>query len=62
LEAAPLPETANASASTSGGSGWGWGSVWSQATNIVQQAKTVAEEVSPCLHKSVTSDLQRSRL
>ena len=35
-------------ATSSAGSGWGWGSVWSQASNIVQQARTVAEEVSSC--------------
>lgn len=37
--------TQAASSGNTGGGGWGWGSVWSQASNVIQQARTVAEEV-----------------
>jgi hypothetical protein len=44
LQEAPVPQSSSASESTQAG-GWGWGSVWSQASNVLQQARTVAEEV-----------------
>jgi len=45
-EAAPAPTPAAAASSPPSGAtgGWGWGSVWSQASNVIQQARTVAEE------------------
>lgn len=51
-EAVPLASEQSSSSSQQpassgggGGGGWGWGSVWSQASSVLQQAKTVAEEV-----------------
>lgn len=46
LQEAPLPEESSPAAEAPKAGGWGWGSVWSQASNVLQQAKTVAEEVS----------------
>lgn len=43
LQDVPLPETTSDEPKAGG---WGWGSVWSQASNVLQQARTVAEEVS----------------
>ena len=45
LQEAPLPERSSIDDEPKAG-GWGWGSVWSQASNVLQQARTVAEEVS----------------
>ena len=52
LQEAPVPQDAGQAAdSAPAAGGWGWGSVWSQATNVIQQARTVAEEVgSVALH------------
>lgn len=44
LQDVPLPESTSDEPKAAGG--WGWGSVWSQASNVLQQARTVAEEVS----------------
>ena len=43
--AAEKLEAAPSIAQSESAGGWGWGSVWSQASNMVQQARTVAEEV-----------------
>lgn len=44
LQEVPPPESSSAGDQAKAG-GWGWGSVWSQASNVLQQARTVAEEV-----------------
>lgn len=40
-QTAPVPATPEEAAPAGA---WGWSSVWTQATTIVQQARTVAEE------------------
>ena len=43
-QASPVPPAAAPVPASSSGGGWGWGSVWSTATSVVQQAKTVVDE------------------
>jgi hypothetical protein len=31
--------------------GWGWGSMWSQASSVIQQARSAAEEVCLSVHR-----------
>jgi hypothetical protein len=53
LQEAPLPARSETPAAATAGGGWGWGSVWSQASTVIQQARTVAEEVR-CRYQHAT--------
>lgn len=59
LQEAPVPQDVGQAAdSAPAAGGWGWGSVWSQATNVIQQARTVAEEqVSKNLPKNIPTSI-----
>ncbi|KAK9897801.1 hypothetical protein P389DRAFT_210203 [Cystobasidium minutum MCA 4210] len=56
LQEAPVPESSAAAEEPKAG-GWGWGSVWSQASNVLQQARTVAEEQAKHLPKNLPTSI-----
>jgi hypothetical protein len=53
----PKTETAPSIPAAGGGGGWGWGSVWSGASTVLQQAKSVVDEQVKALPSNLPSGL-----